>query len=293
MREFLPKGTKINLMLGAVRHRCSNDWRRKAALLLNGEVSHGRCRHRIDSPRTGLAKSWRGSLNMTHPVTFTGHVLRHAIERGAASTPAEVDDVIVGGKRSCGREPAGNECGFRQVALRAGCPVTTGGLTVNRFCSTGLQTTSPFAAQRAMTGEGEIFCGGWPRVDFPARKMTPICACSSEQRLCVRAQAGGLALEQKAANCRDRGQALARSPARLRTSMERKVNPRWRPPPRRRASSRTRSFPSLTIMAVADKATGHHRHSTKILLAADEGNSGRYDPMRSGWRRFAPRCRVA
>src|ERR1022692_2443215 len=49
----------------------------------------------VSTARTGLAKSWRGSLNMTHPVTFTGHVLRHAIER-ARIDPAEVEDVIIG-----------------------------------------------------------------------------------------------------------------------------------------------------------------------------------------------------
>src|ERR1700679_1861681 len=109
----------------------------------------------VSTARTGLAKSWRGSLNMTHPVTFTGHVLQKAIER-ACTGPGEVDDVIVGGTFM---EGAAGMNVARQVALRAGCPVTTGGRTHNRFCSTGLQTIA-IAAQRVLTGEGEVFAAG-------------------------------------------------------------------------------------------------------------------------------------
>ena len=109
----------------------------------------------VSTARTGLAKSWRGSLNMTHPVTFTGHVLRHAIER-ARIDPGEVEDVIVG---ATFLEGAAGANVARQVALRAGCPVTTAGLSINRFCSSGLQSIA-LAAQRIMTGEGEIFAAG-------------------------------------------------------------------------------------------------------------------------------------
>src|ERR1022692_853008 len=88
----------------------------------------------VSTARTGLAKSWRGSLNMTHPVTFTSHVLRHAIER-ARIDPAEVEDVIIG---ATFLEGAAGMNVARQVALRAGCPVTTAGISINRFCSSGL-----------------------------------------------------------------------------------------------------------------------------------------------------------
>src|SRR5260370_22366993 len=90
----------------------------------------------VATARTGLAKSWRGALNMTHPVTFTGHVLQHAMQR-ARLDPKEIEDVIIGGTFM---EGAAGMNGARQVALPAGCPVTTAGVTVNRFCSTGLQT---------------------------------------------------------------------------------------------------------------------------------------------------------
>jgi len=109
----------------------------------------------VATARTGLAKSWRGALNMTHPVTFTGHVLQHAMQR-ARLDPKEVEDVIVGGTFM---EGAAGMNVARQAALRAGCPVTTAGVTVNRFCSTGLQTIA-LAAQRIIAGEGEIYAAG-------------------------------------------------------------------------------------------------------------------------------------
>ena len=109
----------------------------------------------VSTARTGLAKSWRGSLNMSHPVSYTGHVLQHAIER-ARLDPAEVEDVIVG---ATFLEGASGANVARQVGLRAGCPVTTAGLSINRFCSSGLQTIA-LAAQRVLAGEGEIFAAG-------------------------------------------------------------------------------------------------------------------------------------
>lgn len=109
----------------------------------------------VSTARTGLAKSWRGALNMSHPVAYTGHVLKHAIER-ARIDPAEVEDVIVG---ATFLEGASGANVARQVGLRAGCPVTTAGVSVNRFCSSGLQTIA-LAAQRIVAGEGEIYAAG-------------------------------------------------------------------------------------------------------------------------------------
>jgi acetyl-CoA C-acetyltransferase len=92
---------------------------------------------------------------MTHPVTFTGHVLKEAIAR-ARIDPGEVEDVIVG---ATFLEGAAGMNVARQVALRAGCPVTTAGVSINRFCSSGLQTIA-MASQRIMAGEGEIYAAG-------------------------------------------------------------------------------------------------------------------------------------
>ncbi len=109
----------------------------------------------VSTARTGLAKSWRGALNMTHGATMGGHVVRAAIER-AGIEPGEVEDVLMG----CATpEGATGSNIARQAALAAGCPVSVSGVTVNRFCSSGLQTIA-MAAQRIIAGEGEIFVAG-------------------------------------------------------------------------------------------------------------------------------------
>jgi len=109
----------------------------------------------VSVARTGLAKSWRGALNMTHGATMGGHVVKHALER-ARVEPGEVEDVLMG----CAT-PEGATGGniARQIALRAGCPVTVSGVTINRFCASGLQTIA-MAAQRVMAGEGDIYVAG-------------------------------------------------------------------------------------------------------------------------------------
>ncbi len=109
----------------------------------------------VSTARTGLAKSWRGALNMTHGATMGGHVVKHAIER-AKIDPAEVEDVLMGCATPEGATGANIA---RQIALRAGCPVTTAGATVNRFCSSGLQTIA-MASQRVIAGEADIFVAG-------------------------------------------------------------------------------------------------------------------------------------
>jgi acetyl-CoA C-acetyltransferase len=109
----------------------------------------------VSTARTPLAKSWRGSFNMTHGATLGGHVVKHAIER-AKIAPAEVEDVIMG----CANPEGATGWNIaRQVAIRAGCPTTVPGMTVNRFCSSGLQTIA-LAAQRVIAGEGDLFVAG-------------------------------------------------------------------------------------------------------------------------------------
>jgi acetyl-CoA C-acetyltransferase len=109
----------------------------------------------VSTARTGLAKSWRGGFNMTHGATLGGHVVKHAIER-AKIDPGEVEDVIMGCAYPEGATGANIA---RQIALRAGCPVAVPGMTVNRFCSSGLQAIA-LAAQRVIAGEGDIFVAG-------------------------------------------------------------------------------------------------------------------------------------
>ena len=109
----------------------------------------------VSTARTPLAKSWKGAFNMTHGATLGGMAVKAAIER-AGIDGAEVDDVIMG----CAT-PEGATGGniARQIALRAGLPVTTSGMTVNRFCSSGLQTIA-MAAQRIIAGESDVLVAG-------------------------------------------------------------------------------------------------------------------------------------
>jgi len=109
----------------------------------------------VSTARTPLCKSWRGAFNMTHGATMGGHAVKHAIER-ARLDPAEIEDVIIG----CANPEGATGWNIaRQIAIRAGCPATTSAITVNRFCSSGLQTIA-LAAQRILTGEGEIYAAG-------------------------------------------------------------------------------------------------------------------------------------
>ncbi len=109
----------------------------------------------VSTARTGLAKSWRGAFNMTHGATLGGHVTKAAVER-AQIDPARVEDVIMG----CANPEGATGMNIaRQIALRGGLPVSVPGMTVNRFCSSGLQTIA-LAAQRVIAGEGEVFVAG-------------------------------------------------------------------------------------------------------------------------------------
>jgi len=109
----------------------------------------------VSTARTGLAKSWRGGFNMTHGATLGGHVVRHAMTR-ARLEPADVEDVVIG----CAFPEGATGWNIaRQIALRAGCPVSVPGMTINRFCSSGLQSIV-LAAQRIIAGEGDIYVAG-------------------------------------------------------------------------------------------------------------------------------------
>ena len=109
----------------------------------------------VSTARTPLAKSWKGAFNMTHGATLGGHVVKAAVER-AGIDPGAVEDVLMG----CANPEGATGWNIaRQAALRAGLPVSVSGMTVNRFCSSGLQTIA-LAAQRIAAGEGEVFIAG-------------------------------------------------------------------------------------------------------------------------------------
>ncbi len=109
----------------------------------------------VATARTALSKSVRGKFNATHGITLASHALQHAIER-AGVDPAEIEDVVMG----CAY-PEG-ATGFnigRNAAMAAGCPTSTAGMTVNRYCSSGLQAVA-IAAGRVMNEGVPVMAAG-------------------------------------------------------------------------------------------------------------------------------------
>jgi len=109
----------------------------------------------VSTARTPLAKSWKGAFNMTHGATLGGHAVQHAVQR-AGIDPELIEDVIMGCANPEGATGANIA---RQIALKAGLPISVSGMTVNRFCSSGLQTIA-LAAQRIISGEGQVYVAG-------------------------------------------------------------------------------------------------------------------------------------
>jgi len=109
----------------------------------------------VSTARTPLAKSWKGAFNMTHGATLGGHAVKHAVQR-AGIAPDAVEDVIMGCANPEGATGANIA---RQIALMADLPISVSGMTVNRFCSSGLQTIA-LASQRVIAGEGEVYVAG-------------------------------------------------------------------------------------------------------------------------------------
>jgi len=213
----------------------------------------------VSTARTGLAKSWRGALNMTHGATLGGHVVKAAVER-ARVDPAEVEDVLMG----CAL-PEGTTGGnvARQIALRAGLPVTTAGTTVNRFCSSGLQTIA-MAAQRVLVDKVPVLVAG-----------------GLEQISCVQQELNqhmfkdpGL-LEKKPEVYMSMLETAENVAKRYAISRERQDEYGVRSQTRAAAAQAAGRFqdeivPFPTVMATADKESG--RIFTKeVILAADEG----------------------
>ncbi len=109
----------------------------------------------VSTARTPLTKSWKGAFNMTHGATLGGHAVKHALQRAGVPGDA-VEDVLMGCATPEGATGANIA---RQIALMADLPVTVSGATVNRFCSSGLQTIA-MASQRIIAGEGDVYVAG-------------------------------------------------------------------------------------------------------------------------------------
>jgi acetyl-CoA C-acetyltransferase len=109
----------------------------------------------VSTARTPLTKSWKGAFNMTHGATLGGHAVKHALQRAGVPGDA-VEDVLMGCANPEGATGANIA---RQIALMADLPVTVSGATVNRFCSSGLQTIA-MVSQRIIAGEGDVYVAG-------------------------------------------------------------------------------------------------------------------------------------
>ena len=216
----------------------------------------------VSTARTALAKSWKGAFNMTHGATMGGHVLKAAVER-AKIDPAEVEDVVMG----CATpEGATGSNIARQIALRAGCPVTTAGMTINRFCSSGLQTIAT-AAQRVISGEGDIYAAG-----------------GVESISCVQQEANKHMIaevwlkQNKPEIYWPMLQTAETVAKRYKVSKERQDEYGVRSQQRAFAAMNEGKFsdeivPMTTIMGVADKATGMLM-TREVTISADEGIRG-------------------
>jgi acetyl-CoA C-acetyltransferase len=109
----------------------------------------------VSTVRTPLTKSWRGGFNMTHGAVLGGHVVQEAVSR-AKVDPAEIEDVLMG----CANPEGATGLNIaRQIAIKAGLPVSVGGVTINRFCSSGLQAIA-MAAQRVIVDQVPMLVAG-------------------------------------------------------------------------------------------------------------------------------------
>src|SRR5215831_395617 len=124
----------------------------------------------VASSRTPLAKSHRGSFNMTRPDDLAAHAIRHVLGKVPKLDPAEIEEVILG----CGQPhgPAGHNVA-RVAALRAGLPVGTAGLTVNRFCNSGLQSIVSAAHLVLQEGVDAAIGGGVESITMMQRDNSP------------------------------------------------------------------------------------------------------------------------
>src|SRR3954467_8497416 len=124
----------------------------------------------VPSSRTPLAKSFRGSFNITRPDDLAAHAIRHVLGKAPALDPKEVEEVVLG----CGQPhgAAGHNVA-RIAALRAGLPVTTAGLTVNRYCNSGLQAIVQAVHMVEHEGADVVIGGGVESITMMDRDNAP------------------------------------------------------------------------------------------------------------------------
>jgi acetyl-CoA C-acetyltransferase len=213
----------------------------------------------VSTARTGLAKSWRGAFNLTHGATMGGHVTHAAIAR-AGIDPACVEDVVMGCANPEGA--TGANIG-RQIALSAGLPVSVPGMTVNRFCSSGLQAIA-LAAQRVIAKEGEVYVAGG---------VESISCVQNEMNRHMMAE--GWLQQNKPAIYWPMLQTAENVAQRYHISKERQDEYGVQSQQRAAAAQAARKFddeivPMTVLAGIVDKSTGR-LHTQEVTIAADEG----------------------
>src|SRR5882757_804940 len=124
----------------------------------------------VASSRTALAKSFRGSFNMTRPEDLAAHCIRDVLRKTPHLDPAEIEDVILGCAQPHG--PQGLNIA-RRVAVLAGLPISVAGVTVNRFCASGLQAIAMATHAIAQDGVDAIVAGGVESISMVERSLDP------------------------------------------------------------------------------------------------------------------------
>src|SRR5271156_3515918 len=124
----------------------------------------------VASSRTALAKSYRGSFNMTRPEDLAAHCIRDVLRKSPALEPAEIGDVILGCAQPHGMQGSNVA---RVSSILAGLPVTVAATTVNRFCSSGLQAVAMAAHQIVNEGADAAIGGGTESITMTERSTSP------------------------------------------------------------------------------------------------------------------------
>ena len=213
----------------------------------------------VSTARTGLAKSWKGAFNMTYGATLAAHAIEHAVRR-AGIDPAEVEDVILGATFNEGT--TGSNVA-RVAALRAGLPVTTAGVSINRFCSSGLQAIA-MAAQRIIVDQVPVMVAGG---------VESISCVQNEANRHMRVDPAVMAIKPEIywTMLQTAEQVAKRYDIPKDAQDEYGVRSQLRAAAAQAAGKFDAEIvPMTTTMAVTDKATGAIRRQ-QVTIAADEG----------------------
>jgi acetyl-CoA C-acetyltransferase len=229
----------------------------------------------VSTARTPIGKAYRGAFNQTHGATLGGHVIEHAVQR-AGIEPGEVEDVILG----CAMpEGATGHNIARQAAIRAGLPVTASAMTVNRFCSSGLQAIALAAQRVVVDGVGVAVAGGLESISLVQNEHQNVHRLQDEWLVEHKASVYLPMLQTAEIVARRYGVSREVQDAYALSSQERTA-----------AGQRTGRFeaeivPLKSVKLVADKASGRTWEES-VTLPQDEGN--RADTTAAGLAALKP-----